>query len=149
MTSPMNFMLAAAVSATLFAGCATPHSELSEPSAAFENFESPYFVFQFTKGENWVEGKSVFEQDLQGHFKFMADLERRGVLLHGGPMDRGEGEDILGVIRADSLAQARAIIIEDPALISGIHDLVSVNRWIAAAGSGVGIDKKLVRPITP
>lgn len=132
----------------LLAGATTSACAQTSPTP-FAQFSSPYYVFQYGPGENWVEGYSVFEQDISGHFQYMAQLENEGVLLHGGPLDRGNGGYALGVIVADNLDAAHAIITQDPALQNGVHRLISIDRWIAAAGSDGTIDPSRVGPANP
>lgn len=122
-------------------------AEADEAPAAspFAGFESPYYVFQFGPGENWIDGVDPFEQDLGGHFAYMGQLVGEGVLVHGGPLDRGNGSYAMGVIRADSLADAREIMSHDPALQTGVYRLLALDRWIALAGTGDGIDAGEIR----
>ncbi|WP_421787475.1 YciI family protein [Hyphobacterium sp.] len=121
-----------------------------ETAAPFAGFESPYYVFQFGPGENWIEGRAPFEQDLAGHFAYMGQLASEGVLVHGGPLDRGDGSHAMGVIRADNLAHAHEIMAQDPALQADVYRLLALDRWIALAGSGDGIDaSEVVGPGSP
>lgn len=115
----------------------------------FAGFESPYYVFQFGPGENWIAGVDPFAQDLQGHFAYMGQLVSEGVLVHGGPLDRGDGSFAMGVIRADSLDHAHEIMAQDPAVQAGVYELLALDRWIALAGSGDGIDGNEIRRIEP
>ena len=120
----------------------------TEPNQAtpLANIESPYFVFQLTRGSEWDIDKTLFEQPLKPHFDYMTLLEQKGVLIYGGPLDRAPGGDALGVIKSTSLEDAVNIMEQDPTIVSGLLKLVSVDRWIASAGSGEHIDKSLVRP---
>ncbi len=109
-------------------------------------FSSPYFVFIFESGPNWVQGKDVMDQDLSGHFAYMSTLESTGVLVHGGPLDYGDGGMAIGVLQASSLPEAEKIVRVDPAIEAGVQQIVLVSRWLPIGGSGACVDKSLVRP---
>ena len=109
-------------------------------------FSSPYFVFIFESGPNWVQGKDVLDQDLSEHFAYMSTLESTGVLVHGGPLEYGDGGMAIGVLQASSLPEAEKIVRADPAIQAGVQQIVLVSRWLPLAGSGACVDKSLVRP---
>nr|WP_281721438.1 hypothetical protein [Nitrosomonas nitrosa] len=75
----------------------------------------------------------------------MGQLEQSGVLIHGGPLDRGNGGYALGVIRAGSIYEACEAISRDPALALGVYELLSLDRWLAVAGSDEPIDRNEIR----
>jgi uncharacterized protein len=77
------------------------------------------------------------------HLKFIEDLERRGVLFITGPFFAEDAEafdgtpqlvDTLAVVRADSLAEAEAIIKADP-LHSGGYRGFELEPWTLDAGA--------------
>lgn len=150
-----------ALSAVLLAACVENNNEAGDSEEcrqaliAAENgsdtsflpaFSSPYFVFVFESGPNWVQGKDVLDQDLSEHFAYMSTLESTGVLVHGGPLEYGDGGMANGVLQASSLPEAEKIVRADPAIQAGVQQIVLVSRWLPLAGSGACVDKSLVRP---
>ncbi|WP_420433456.1 YciI family protein [Hyphobacterium sp.] len=124
----------------------TQETDAQGEETPFAGFDSPYYVFQFGPGENWIDGVDPFEQDLAGHFAYMGQLVGEGVLVHGGPLDRGDGSHAMGVIRANSLEHAYEIMARDPAVQADVYSLLALDRWIALAGSGDGIDASEIVP---
>ena len=120
-------------------------AETGSDRSFLPGFSSPYFVFVFESGPNWVQGKDVLDQDLSEHFAYMSTLESTGVLIHGGPLDYGDGGMAIGVFQASSLAEAEEIVRADPAIKAGVQQIVLVSRWLPIAGSGACVDKSLVR----
>lgn len=78
---------------------------------------SHHFVL-YRRGPGWLEGKSLFEQPLQGHAEHNAKLEAEGLLVVSGPLlDREGGLSVLAVADGD---RAREIVARDPAVRDGI-----------------------------
>lgn len=72
----------------------------------------------YRRGPGWLEGKSLFEQPLQGHAEHNAALEAEGLLVISGPLlDREGGLSVLAVADSD---RARKIVAKDPAVKDGI-----------------------------
>jgi len=73
----------------------------------------------FGHGPNWKKGASVYEQGapIEGHLASMRRHFETGVLLLGGPFDRGGGIAVLDV--AEETA-ATAIMDADPAVAAGV-----------------------------
>ena len=120
-------------------------TEHSSDTSFLPALSSPYFVFVFESGPNWVQGKDVLDQDLSEHFAYMSTLESTGVLVHGGPLDYGDGGMAIGVLQASSLPEAEKIVRADPAIEAGVQQIVLVSRWLPIAGSGACVDKSLVQ----
>jgi uncharacterized protein YciI len=77
-----------------------------------------YHLVTYSPGKNWVDGKGLFEQPLEGHAEFQAGLAERDILVMSGPLlDRDGG---ISIIRAADPAIARALIADDPALVNGV-----------------------------
>lgn len=77
------------------------------------------YIALFGQGPNWKQGSSVYEQGapIEGHLETMRRHFETGVLLLGGPFDRGGGIAVLDV--ADEPA-AVAIMDADPAVAAGV-----------------------------
>lgn len=77
-----------------------------------------FHMVTYSPGPNWVAGKGLFEQPLEGHAEFQADLAARGLLLLSGPLlDRDGG---ISIIRAADRETAQALLADDPALVNGV-----------------------------
>ena len=77
-------------------------------------------------------------KNIEEHLKFQVDLERRGIMFGAGPFwDDDETHwsgDGMVIIRADSLAAARAIAAEDPMHRSGARTF-TVRPWLLNEGT--------------
>jgi uncharacterized protein YciI len=76
--------------------------------------------------------------NLGPHLEFQIDLERRGIMFGAGPFwtddgARWEGEGMV-IIRAGSLAEARAIAESDPMHKSGARSF-TVRPWLLNEGT--------------
>ncbi|MGP4000694.1 YciI family protein [Streptomyces sp. 8N706] len=77
-----------------------------------------HHVVLYSPGPNWIEGKPLFEQPLQGHAEHNAELEAQGLLTLSGPfLDRDAGMSVLAV---SDTAEANKIVRKDPAVKDGI-----------------------------
>ena len=71
-----------------------------------------------------ADPRPMLAQHGRPHLLFLHDLERRGILLASGPQRAEEGHwDGTGVavLRADSLAAARAIAEQEPLHVAGLR----------------------------
>ena len=93
----------------------------SQPEKAKET----YLVI-YRPGPAWLEGKSVFEQPLKEHGKYMLNLYIKGSMKLAGPLTDNAGGAILLVVGQES--EAKAIVAEDPAVKSGIF-LYEMHPW--------------------
>ena len=77
------------------------------------------YIALFDHGPNWRKGSSVYEQGapIEGHLESMRRHFETGVLLLGGPFERGGGIAVLDV--ADE-ADALEIMNTDPAVAAGV-----------------------------
>ncbi len=71
-----------------------------------------FFAVVYSPGKNWVPGKTMVEQPLDGHIAYVKSLSDDGTVLMAGPfLDDDAG---LTILQADSLEEARLIMDEDP-----------------------------------
>ena len=77
------------------------------------------YIALFGQGPNWKKGSSVYEQGapIEGHLESMRRHFENGVLLLGGPFERGGGIAVLDV--ADE-ASAVQIMEADPGVAAGV-----------------------------
>jgi uncharacterized protein len=118
MTSP--FML---LSITLMSYSSLSIAATDEPQP--EKAKETYLVI-YRPGPAWLEGKSVFEQPLKEHGKYMLNLYIKGSMKLAGPLTDNAGGAVLLVVGQES--EAKAIVAEDPAVKSGIF-LYEIHPW--------------------
>ncbi len=85
-----------------------------------------------------VAGLGPVMANIEAHLKFQVELERKGIMFGAGPFwadnERDwEGEGMV-IIRAGSLAEARAIAEADPMHASGARSFV-VRPWLLNEGT--------------
>lgn len=99
-----------------------------------------YFPFEYLPGPNWLPGKPVMEQPLQGHVGYMLQLHERGILAWGGAFT-GESFSAyaggLNIIAARDLEEAKAIMNADPAIRDGIC-VYKVRAWMPLLNAFTG-----------
>ncbi|MCP5010080.1 MAG: hypothetical protein GY942_08900 [Aestuariibacter sp.] len=92
-----------------------------------------YFVFIYKPGPNWLPNKPITAQPLAGHFHYMSQLEAAAQLVVGGGFTDGSGA--MGVIHMPNLAQAEALIANDPVVKDEIVT-ATVHPWyVTVAGT--------------
>ena len=89
----------------------------------------------FTKPTN---GMGPVMANLKEHLDFQIDLEKRGIMFGAGPFwndaeDAWEGEGMV-IIRAGSLAEAKAIADSDPMHKAGARNY-TVRPWLLNEGT--------------
>ena len=76
---------------------------------------SRYFLVARVRGRAWDQGRARREQPgWDEHAAFMDALVAEGVVLLGGPVGEGDGEEALLVVDAESEAEVRARLAADP-----------------------------------
>ena len=118
MTFP--FML---LSITLMSYSSLSIAATDEPQP--EKAKETYLVI-YRPGPAWLEGKSVFEQPLKEHGKYMLNLYIKGSMKLAGPLTDNAGGAVLLVVGQES--EAKAIVAADPAVKSGIF-LYEMHPW--------------------
>ena len=96
-----------------------------------------YFTVVRGAGPGWVAGKPILEQPgAADHTTFMNALAAEGLVVLGGPVGEGEGEQlrVLLVVVADDEAEVHARLAEDPWVSSGRLRIVSVEPWRLLVG---------------
>jgi uncharacterized protein YciI len=74
-----------------------------------------YFLVFRGKGPSWDRSKGRREQKgWDEHAAFMDGLVKDGLVVMGGPIGDGEGEDTLQVVEAESEEAVRERINDDP-----------------------------------
>jgi uncharacterized protein YciI len=74
-----------------------------------------YFLVQNAKGPAWDHSKRRREQAAwDEHAAFMDALTEEGVVVLGGPIGEGDGENTLLIVDVESEWEIRARLAEDP-----------------------------------
>lgn len=76
------------------------------------------FLVIYRPGPAWLAGKSVSEQPLKEHGKYMLGLYLKGSMKFAGPLTDNAGGAV--VLEVADESQAKAIVAEDPAVKSGV-----------------------------
>jgi uncharacterized protein YciI len=79
--------------------------------------KATYLVI-YRPGPAWLTGKSVMEQPLKEHGKYMLSLYIKGSMKLAGPLTDNAGGAVLLEVSGES--EAKAIVTNDPAVKSGI-----------------------------
>jgi uncharacterized protein YciI len=114
----------AAVGGALTAGIAgaVAGQSVAEPPAVQR---STYLVV-YRPGPAWLPGKSVKEQPLLEHGRYMQSLYLQGVLKLAGPFSDNAGGAV--VFEAQNDREANAVVAADPAVTSHIF-LYELHPW--------------------
>lgn len=85
-----------------------------------------------------TKGMEPVLQNLDEHLRFQVELERRGIMFGAGPFwdddEKTWGGEGMVIIRAESLAAARAIAEQDPMHKSGARSF-TVRPWLLNEGT--------------
>ena len=84
------------------------------------------FALVYAPGPTWERNKTVFEQRLVEHNKYMADLLAMNVLLLGGPFTDSSGW--LAIVQVANEDDAMMVAADDPAVKSRLMNVV-VRPW--------------------
>jgi uncharacterized protein YciI len=88
-----------------------------------------YFLVERAKGPAWDHSKGRREQaGWDAHAAFVDALAEEGVVVLGGPIGEGDGDNALLVVDADSEAEIRARLAEDP-WADDMLTIQSVRPW--------------------
>ena len=79
------------------------------------------------------------------HFRFVEELDRKGIIFASGPMidDKTEESDggSMYILRASSLAEAEAIARQEPWVIGGAKT-ITVRPWRFATGEAIHVARR-------
>jgi len=100
--------------------------------------QTNYYVFLHVPGPNWLTGKPITEQPLASHFRYMAQLESEGKLILGGGFLDGSGA--MGVLVANSQAEAERIVANDPAVSEQVV-MATVHPWYVTVAGRIEISE--------
>ena len=97
---------------------------------------SKQYVVLVKRGPRWVAGKSVEEQALGNHGRYLQEQMTKGVLQLAGPFLDDSGGLILYNARDE--AEVRAIAKHDPGVVAGILAIDSIRPFDLAFDAASG-----------
>ena len=84
------------------------------------------YLVIYRPGPKWLTGKSVMEQPLKEHGKYMLSLYIKGSMKLAGPLTDNAGGAVL--LEVSNEAEAKAIVANDPAVRSGVF-VYEMHPW--------------------
>ena len=105
--------------------CFSSRSIAAENEPQQEQAKATYLVI-YRPGPAWLVGKSVLEQPLKEHGKYMLGLYIKGSMKLAGPLTDDAGGAVLLAVTDES--EAKTIVAADPAVKSGIF-VYQIHPW--------------------
>jgi uncharacterized protein YciI len=102
---------------------AQSQTETTDPHEA--GTKATYLVL-YRPGPTWLTGKSIMEQPLKEHGKYMLSLYVKGSMKLAGPLTDNAGGAVL--LDVANEAEAKAIVTNDPAVKSGVF-VYEMHPW--------------------
>lgn len=88
-----------------------------------------YYLVKVARGPAWDYSRRRRDQDgWDEHAAFMDALTEEGVVILGGPVGEGDGENVLLVVEVESEAAIRSRLAGDP-WANGMLTIESVRPW--------------------
>ena len=84
------------------------------------------YLVLYRPGPKWLTGKSVMEQPLKEHGKYMLSLYIKGSMKLAGPLTDDAGGAVLMEVANE--AEAKTIVTNDPAVKSGVF-VYELHPW--------------------
>src|SRR5436309_1221575 len=103
-----------------------PAQALAETTNPQETATKATYLIIYRPGPAWLTGKSVMEQPLKEHGKYMLSLYIKGSMRLAGPLTDNAGGAVL--LEVSGEAAATAIVANDPAVKSGIF-VYEMHPW--------------------
>ena len=107
--------------ALMLAGAQAP-AQAAPPAAP----QRQLFLFLFRPGPACQAGVPMRQQNLREHGAYHARLVREGRSVAGGGYVGEDGG--MAIVRAADLAEARAMLAADPAIVSGVF-VAELRQW--------------------
>src|ERR1700750_1929831 len=94
----------------------SPAQSPTQTANSQETTTKATYLVLYRPGPAWLTGKSVMEQPLKEHGKYMLNLYVRGAMKLAGPLTDNAGGAVL--LEVANEAAAKAIVKNDPAVKS-------------------------------
>jgi len=104
----------------------SPAQNLTETAIPQETATKATYLVLYRPGPAWLTGKSVMEQPLKEHGKYMLSLYVKGSMKLAGPLTDNAGGAVL--LEVSNEAEAKAIVANDPAVKSGVF-VYEMHPW--------------------
>jgi uncharacterized protein YciI len=98
----------------------------TETAKPQETASKATYLVLYRPGPAWLTGKSVMEQPLKEHGKYMLSLYIKGSMKLAGPLTDNAGGAVL--LEVSNEAEAKAIVENDPAVKSGVF-VYEMHPW--------------------
>ena len=113
----------------LLLSLAPMYSSGESPTEAINSHEAATkatYLVLYRPGPAWLTGKSIMEQPLKEHGKYMLSLYIKGSMKLAGPLTDNAGGAVL--LEVANEAEAMAIVTNDPAVRSGVF-VYELHPW--------------------
>ena len=114
------------VALLLVLGLALIYSSAQSLTETASPNETATYLILYRPGPAWLTGKSVMEQPLKEHGKYMLSLYIKGSMKLAGPLTDNAGGAVL--LEVSNEAEAKAIVANDPAVKSGVF-VYEMHPW--------------------
>ena len=104
----------------------SPAQSVTETASPQETETKATYLVLYRPGPAWLTGKSVMEQPLKDHGKYMLSLYIKGSMKLAGPLTDNAGGAVL--LEVSNEAEAKAIVANDPAVKSGVF-VYEMHPW--------------------
>jgi uncharacterized protein YciI len=104
----------------------SPAQSVTETASPQETATKANYLILYRPGPAWLTGKSVMEQPLKEHGKYMVSLYVKGSMKLAGPLTDNAGGAVL--LEVSNEAEAKAIVANDPAVMSGVF-VYEMHPW--------------------
>jgi len=119
---------------------------IAAQNESHQEAKASYLVI-YRPGPAWLVGKSVLEQPLKEHGKYMLSLYIKGSMKLAGPLTDDAGGAVLLTVADES--EAKTIVTADPAVKSGIF-VYDMHPWKLQPWDEFAKETKgSTRPVTP
>ena len=98
----------------------------SESANPQETATKATYLVLYRPGPAWLTGKSVMEQPLKEHGKYMLSLYMKGSMKLAGPFTDNSGGAVL--LEVANETEAKAIVTNDPAVKGGVF-VFEMHPW--------------------
>lgn len=85
-----------------------------------------HYVILYRPGHSWVIGKSLYEQKIADHVKYVERLLKEKKLVQAGPFADGSGA--LAIIAPTTEQTAHEIMSSDPGIVDGVWE-GELHQW--------------------
>src|ERR1044071_1638859 len=104
----------------------SPAQNLTETAIPQKTTTTATYLVLYRPGPAWLTGKSVMEQPLKEHGKYMLSLYVKGSMKLAGPLTDDAGGAVL--LEVSNEAEAKEIVMNDPAVKSGVF-VYEMHPW--------------------